>query len=113
MATVTTQFAVGDAVFFVAQVASEAPVECDVCSSTGKVTLSGREFACPACGGRKTRSGSKRSAVLPATVLRVQASQCTDTCTIKYWLRSDRGTMQRLQADVFATEAAALASIGG
>lgn len=113
MATITTQFAVGDAVFFVAQVASETPAACDVCSSTGKVTLSGREFTCPACGGRKARSGVRQAAVFPATILRVQASQCTDVCTVKYWLRSNLGTIQRLQTDVFATEAAALASIGG
>lgn len=112
MATITTQYAVGDDVFFVATISPSTPVACAVCSSTGSITLAGSKFLCPACGGQK-KHGLRQTSALPAKVLRVQASQCTDVCTIRYWLQSDRGVMQRLQSGVFATEAAALASIGG
>ncbi len=112
MGTITTQYAVGDSVFVLTQVREEVPVDCDICRSTGKVTLSDREFRCPACGGQTVKSEQSEVVAVSATVLRVQASACTDTCSVKYTLNVGYGVVRREETEVYASEAAARAALG-
>jgi len=112
MGTISTQYNVGDTVYIVVDVRAETAVACPICSSTGKVTLSGQEFQCPACGGQKTRGAKTRSAVA-ATVLQIQVSKCEERCQVLYTMQHSSGRASLPEVAVFATEAAAIASMGG
>lgn len=109
MATINTQFSVGDTVYMVATRRELAPVTCAACGSTGSITLSGQEFRCPACGGRQTK-GDPAQVVIPFVVTSVRAVDRDGGCDISYEGQSV-GIVP--ESSLFATEAAALASIGG
>jgi len=108
MATITTRFSLGDTVFTVAQRRSETPVACTACGSTGKVTLASVEYTCPACGGGKIR-GPVATVVVSGAVIRLRVTDCERACRVQYFVNGSWFE----DAELYETEAAARASMGG
>lgn len=84
-------------------------VTCAVCSSTGKVTLGGEEFACPKCQGRLP---SEKELVAEAgTIQKITAIKCSLQCKARYTiLRSGRAVVVD-EDHVYASKALAEAAI--
>lgn len=112
MATINTQFSVGDTAFVVVFDKSLTPAICAACNSTGKVTLAGQQYTCPACNGRKV-TGPKSKIVVPMTIKRIIAAKCASKCQIQYeGTTEDYGVQTFPESQVFVSGAAAQASIG-
>ena len=106
----TTTFGVGDTVFTIIRQKVGTPVTCDICTSTGKVTLNGESFTCPKCHGAATDQGFAKVAVT-GTVKQILVTKCTLQCKTRYLVERATNTVTLNEAEVFATEAAATASI--
>ena len=111
---ITTKYAIGDVTYVVVNEKETTPVTCAICSSTGKVTIGGTEFICPACGGRREATGQKVDVVHSFTIDRVVAMKCGGNCQVRYVGKLDNGKdFFIVESKVYATQAEANAAIGG
>jgi len=111
---ISTNYAVGDVVYVVVEQKVCNPVACDVCASTGKVTIGEVEYTCPACMGRKVPTGEKEIVARDLTIKRITALVGAEGASVFYDGALSCGRLFVIdQASVFATQAEAEASIGG
>jgi hypothetical protein len=57
---ITTRFSLGDSVFVISDSRAWKLGDCPTCDKTGKIMVSGEQFVCPKCEGRKEIRNYKR-----------------------------------------------------
>jgi len=109
---ITTQYSIGATVYTLVLREVFTPAACDLCSSTGQVTLQDAQYVCPGCHGSKSSSGEKETVALSLVIERVHATKCVEQCQVRYTgFRSDGRQVTVLESALFATEAEALAAL--
>ena len=109
---ITAKYDVGATVYVLVTRNVSTPVVCTTCGSTGLITLAGKEFTCPDCGGRHTTSADKETVAQAVVVTRVLARKTGSETQIRYeGVRDGRGGIVVDEDKAFETKAAAEATI--
>lgn len=115
MISLSVLYDVGSPVWVVSKRSQVLPRECAACGSTGKVTLAGEEYVCPACNGGTQLTGKEEPFAEPGVVERAIAMRCSLTasaCPVRYLVRRASGKVSvYFESAVFPTEQAAQAAL--